>query len=616
MHKHHVEKKGRSGKVTSGTTFTVGYSWLFDVVIVGILPTFFIFLAPIQRFLPAGWVDPALYLGLSMDYGHIVTVYGWDYHSLRVSFLLPNAIANIILPPVYARLVIVFAFYFLGLVALYGGARILWGRIPAAIAVSFLAYNPIYLLANTAGYVDGSYIAYTFCVFFALAGWSAWRHVVWLAAAGVFATLAVLAHALAAAPVGLVILFFLIVKWEEFIRKPITFVSGGLIGGLLAWAFFVAALYKMGFGISAFYQLSWIVNASLTGFGAKYRFDVMDWLPFATRLAPGVIVSLTLLFLLVSGGRRALRRVDVAALLISVASAALLPAYDISFGGSTTQSAFYAGLAASGTGIGVAAMAAMFVPATGRVGWMVSATITVALLALNWFSTGIVKGVAASGLPADLFTLVACGGAISVLLLTPLRGMLIFRAAALGILLLICGFSLVANRDTRQLYKEANIIDNEEYFRGAVFVRNLLNSDILPGRVPLFWYERDEFSARDGRSRELARKLRFGDTEMELTYYDTLASLRLWHRSFFLTELKPQQSLESLPFLMDPNVTVVVIEQDNAKLDAAIGTLRNAGVSCHVGKTSTYHSKSFDMNITLIELLGQGNRTPASCGRA
>jgi hypothetical protein len=205
--------------------------------------------------------------------------------------------------------------------------------------------------------------------------------------------------------------------------------------------------------------------------------------------------------------------------------------------------------------------------------------------------------------------------AVGLLFFTPLRNAAFFRSTALIVILAVCGVSVVMNKDTQQLYKSANTIDNEEYFRGVVFVRDIISANVPPGRLPLFWFDRDDFAARDGRSQELARKMRYGDTEMALTYYDTLASLRLWHRSFFLTELKPEQNLDSLPFLMNPNITIVVLEQDGAKLNAAIDSLRNAGVGCHVGNTSTYSSRSFEINVTLIELRGAGDRTLSSCGR-
>ncbi|EKJ97386.1 hypothetical protein C241_01644 [Bradyrhizobium lupini HPC(L)] len=615
MYRDQIEISDRGAGAVPDRTFRIRRGWLFDAAVVGILPALFLFAAPIQKFLPAGWVDPALYLGLSMDYFDIVKTYGWDYHSLRVSFLLPNALANMVLPVVHARLLVVFAFYFLGLFALYDGARILWGRPSAAITVSCLAYSPVYLLANTAGYVDGAYIAYTFCVFAALARWSISLNSLWVVIAGMAATLGILAHALAAAPVGLVILFFLIAKWNDFIRKPLTFIIGGLIGAVLTWIFFLVVLYKIGFGISAFVQLKWIVNASITGLGAKYRFSVMDWLPYATRLVPGIVVSLTLIFLLVSARLREVRRIDVSATIVAVASTAILPVYDLTFGGSTTQSSFYAGLAVPGIMIGITAMTAMLLPQVENIRLAIYVAITLILATLSYFSLRVSNFFAASGLSLDLFALVACCIAISLLLLTPLRKAAPFKTATLTAILTLCGLSVVMNKDTQQLYKSANTIDNEEYFRGSIFVRNLITADVLEGRLPLFWFDRDDFAARDGRSQELARKIRYGDAEMALTFYDTVASLRLWQRSFFLPELTPGQVLDSLPFLMNPNVTVVVLEQDNAKLDAAINSLRNAGVSCHVGNTSTFHSQSFDMNVTLIELRGAGDKTASSCGR-
>lgn len=615
MYRDQIEISDRGNATASDQTFKIKYGWLFDVTVVGLLPALFLFAAPIQRFMPAGWVDSALYLGLSMDYFGIVKTYGWDYHSLRVSYLLPNALANMVLPVVQARLLIVFAFYFIGLLALYDGVRILWGRPSAAITVSCLAYSPVYLLANTAGYVDGAYLAYTFCVFSALARWSVSRHTLWVVVAGIAAALGILAHMLAAAPVGLVILFFLIAKWEDFGRKPLSFILGGLTGGFLTWIFFVVVLYEIGFGIGAFVQLKWIVNASITGLGAKYRFSIMDWLPYATRLVPGIVVSSTLIFLLAVNRLRGTRRIDIAAAIVAVASTILLPAYDLILGGSTTQASFYAGLAMPGVMIGIAAMTAMLLPQAENSRVALYATIILILGALSYYSLSVSKIIASSGLALDLFTLVACCVAVGLLFFTPLRNAAFFRSTALIVILAVCGVSVVMNKDTQQLYKSANTIDNEEYFRGVVFVRDIISANVPPGRLPLFWFDRDDFAARDGRSQELARKMRYGDTEMALTYYDTLASLRLWHRSFFLTELKPEQNLDSLPFLMNPNITIVVLEQDGAKLNAAINSLRNAGVGCHVGNTSTYSSRSFEINVTLIELRGAGDRTLSSCGR-
>lgn len=172
----------------------------------------------------------------------------------------------------------------------------------------------------------------------------------------------------------------------------------------MTWFFFVAVLYKIGFGISAFVQLKWIVNASITGFGAKYRFSIMDWLPYTTRLVPGIVVSLTLAILLVFDGFRGLRRIDVSATIVSVSSTALLPIYDLTFGGSTTQSSFYAGLAIPGIMIGMAALMAILLPKTENVRIALYVAISLILGAISYFSLSVNNIVEASGLSVDLFT--------------------------------------------------------------------------------------------------------------------------------------------------------------------------------------------------------------------
>ncbi len=157
---------------------------LYDFAVVIALPLTFLFTAPIQRFLPPGWVDAGIYLGLSFDYVHLVELYGWNYYALRVSYLLPSFLANLILPPVPARFVIVAVFYLLGVGGLYAGVRLLWGRMAATLAVALLAYNPLYLMSITAGYVDGPVAAYLLVLFAALAAWSRSRSDAWLIAAG------------------------------------------------------------------------------------------------------------------------------------------------------------------------------------------------------------------------------------------------------------------------------------------------------------------------------------------------------------------------------------------------------------------------------------------------
>ncbi|WP_395450921.1 hypothetical protein ACHMW7_14645 [Aminobacter sp. UC22_36] len=550
-----------------------------------------------------------------MDFFDIVRAYGWNYQALRVSYVLPNVLAHMALPALQAQLLIVVGFYLLGLGGLYTGVRLLWGRMAATVAVACLAYNPIYLLANTAGYVDAALVAYSLCVFGVLAAWGASQRFIWLVIAGIFSTLAILAHTLAAAPVGLIILFFIFLKWSDVVSRPVAFVAGGLVGAALTWTFFVVVLYQIGFGASAFLSLSWIVNASVSGIGANYRIQIVDWLPVTTRLLPGFVNAMLLVVLVVTRAGTEQRRLNVAAMLISCASAALLPTFDLVFDGSVTQSAFYAGLALPGIAISSGAIAAILLPASRKLRLAIAITATAIMAGSCWFAPAIWQALAPKSLNIDLLPLTSFGIVVCLLILTPLRRLAAFPAVMLIVLLSLSGLSLAINKDTRTLYRLENTIDNAEYYLGAVFVRSLINSKALDGREPIFWFDRAEFSTRDGRSAELARHLRFGDAQMALTFYDTLASLRLWDRALFMAELKLGQSIKPTPMLLGKNVTMVVIEQDAAKREAAIRALGQAGIQCRVHDTKTYNSRSFDFNITLIDILDSQERPADTCDR-
>ncbi len=580
---------------------------LFDALVVIAAPLLFLAFAPIQRFLPAGWVDPGIYLGFSMDYFDIVRTYGWDYQALRVSYILPDLLLKMALPAVYAQLCLMLFFYLMGITSLYTGVRLFWGRLAAAVAVASVAYNPVYLIANTSGYVDAAFVSYSLAVFAALSLWAVSDRFIWLLLSGVFATLALLAHVLAAAPIGLLLLFFILIRLRTILARPIRFVGGGLLGVTATLLFFVLVLWDLDFGIDAFMSMSWIVNASISGIGVKYRVDLMDWLPFTTRLIPAAATVVVLICLVARNFGQRVTGVDVAAMLLCCASAAFLPVFDIVLGGSTTQWPFYNSLILPGFGIGVGAVAALLLPADRTQGFAVAAASTVMLMLSTWLAPTLWRLAAESPLPIDLMTLAGVATATGLLLLTPLAQNQSVKAGALSFLLALNSLALAINQDTRQLYRLETSVNNAEYFRGAVYVRSLINADALGGRVPLFWFQRTEFSMRDGRSTELVRTIRFADRTLALNFYDTLAALRLWHKALFMDELRPGLIIETTPTLLSGNATLVVVEQDPARLRAATDALERAGLNCTIRDTNIYESQSFDMRITLIDITTNGN---------
>lgn len=580
---------------------------IFDALVVVGAPVLFLAFAPVQKFLPAGWVDPGIYLGFSMDYFDIVKSYGWNYQALRVSYILPDMLLKMALPAIVAQLCFVISFYLLGIASLYAGVRLFWGRMAAAVAVACLAYNPVYLVASTSGYVDAAFVSYSLAVFAVLSLWAVSQRFIWLVLAGMFATLALLAHVLAAAPIGLLLLFIVFIRWQAILARPVRFVGGGLLGIAATLLFFVLVLWDLNFGIDAFMSMSWIVNASISGIGVNYRVEVMDWLPYTTRLLPAFATAIVLVFLVSAGSGRDVRRIDVAAMLLCCASAAFLPLYDFVLGGSTTQWPFYTGLILPGICIGAGALAALLPPAGQSLRAGIVAVITVILMLATWLAPTLWTLAATSSLPVNLLTLAGVATAAGLILVTPLGRSHGVKAGMLVFLMALNALGLAINQDTRTLYRLPTSVNNAEYFRGAVFVRSLINADALGGREPLFWFHRTEFSTRDGRSAELVRTMRFADRTLALNFYDTLAALRLWHRALFMDELRPGLSIEATPALLSGNATLVVVEQDPARLRAATEAIDRAALNCAVRATHVYQSESFDMRITLIDVVKDGN---------
>jgi hypothetical protein len=272
-----------------------------------------------------------------------------------------------------------------------------------------------------------------------------------------------------------------------------------------------------------------------------------------------------------------------------------------------TQSPFYTGLILPGISIGAGAIAAMLLPAGKAPRVVIVVTITVILGLTTWFAPVLWPMVMASPVPITLLTLAIVATLACLPMLTSLSYDTGPRACVLVLLLSLNGLSLALNQDTRTLYRLKTSINNVEYFDGAMFVRSLINATALGGRVPLFWFDRTEFSTRDGRSADLVRTIRYADRTLALNFYDTLAGLRLWDRALFMAELRPEQSIEPTPALLGGNATMVVVEQNPVRLKAAIDALDAAGLNCRIHATNVYESQSFVLRITLIDILKNGD---------
>ncbi len=577
---------------------------LYDGIVVAGLPLLFLFTAPMQLFFPPGWVDAGIYLSLAFDFFDMIRSYGWNYYSLRVSYVLPASFVHFLLPPIPARLFIVAGFYLGGLFSLYTGVRLLWGRVAATVAVATLAYNPVYVMAVTAGYVDGAYITYILAFFAVMAAWSMSGNVAWVVAGGAFAGLAVLAHAMTVAPILFIAIFFALFAWDRLLADAFRVIGAGLVGLLSVWLVFVYVLSSVGFGISAFQTLSWIVSASLNGIGSKYRYPIEIWLPVTTRWTPPLVAAAATLLVLKPWviGKMTLR--TWAVVVLAVATASFLPVYDVLMGGSASQSAFYAGLLLPGVAVVCGAISAAVYSEPPRSELRMVAFVTGLTFGATWSGPWLWSLADALALPITLQGFCGAGLLLAALLGATAGRNLRLSIVALVAFIALLNFASVFNSDTRHVFRQRGTIDNIEYFRAAMFVRRLIQPSELEGRVPQFWFNRPGFSTRDGRLGVSSRPLRYGDQLLELTYFDSLASLRLWDRALFHVELGPYTVIEQSKFLEVVGASFVVLGTSPAAAAYARALLNRAAVVCKIRRTEEFESKSFSIHVTIIDILG------------
>jgi hypothetical protein len=582
------------------------------VTVVIALPLLFLFSAPIQLFPPPGWVDAGIYMGLSFDYEHLIEIYGWNYYALRVSYLLPSFLINLVLPPFQARVAIVAMFYLFGLVGLYTGVRVLWGGVAAAVAVASVAYNPVYLMGVTAGYVDGPVAAYLLLLFAALARWSRSGSDAWLVAAGACAMLGVLAHPLAAVPAGLFIVFFVFLRWDNVSAHPLRILGAGLFGAVATWTFFVSALSGLGFGLSAFGALKWIVTSSVGGLGAKYRHAIKDWLPVTTRLFPSLLGVAGLLVVIDPWQKRNAGRLEWTTLFLVVGTALSFPIYDLALGGSLSEMSFYGCFTLPGVAVATGAVTASLAPRARAHRLAVVLIVTLTSIAATWFAPTIWSIASRMRVVVDIQTFCLLGVAAAALLLCS-RVLLPLRGCALVVFVGLQCLAGAVNADTRQIFRPTGVVNNSEFVKAAAFVQSTIAPAERAGRIPLFWYHRAAFATRDGKVDTIARPFHFDETNTSLTFFDTIAAMRFWDRSIFLSELTADTHIKREVLLQSSKTTLVILAQDPAAVDEARRILGRAGITCSLRDAQIYDSKSFVLRIALLDITGEREGDHDNC---
>lgn len=577
-----------------------------DLVVAVALPLIFFFTAPIQRFLPPGWVDSGFYLGYALDFFGLVKTHGWNYHAARVSYILPANLLHLFLAPEKAWLTLIVAFHVTCLVSIHVTCRLLWDRAVAALVVACIAYNPLYLMILTSGYVDISALCYLLVMLAGLSAWSQSLRPGWLVLVGASFMLAALAHPFACASGGLLILAFAWFRYEAVLANWLIFIAAGLLGIAATWLFFVLALNQLRFGPDAFATLGPIIELSRGGLGAKYRTGFAEWLPSATRVfaAPFFILALCLLMANRLSPRDRRNRL---ALGTGISGILLLPLYDVVMGGSASQSTFYAAFAMPFSILPLAGAAHLSLPAAAvrRAMWAGGLSLGFAaacwLAPLLWSRWDRLDGLVT-------LVMIVMAAALACLLLLRSRT----RAIGFAALFVVCTTAVAMNRDTRRAYTSAARVDNKTVFRTAVIVHRALQIEEQSGQRLAFWFNRSSFKTRSGDGAPVSRPLRFGDQVLHLDVLDTIAALRLWDKSTFLFEIRPIDAAEKAQLIGGLPKTLVVLGQSQSDLESALSSLREAGLAFSVARSLTVEQPAFAMKAWFVRVDGLANPSEQS----
>src|SRR5688500_12479746 len=103
-------------------------------------------------------VDPWIYHGLFRYFFDFATTSPSNLHYFieRLSWVLPGYVLYKIFAPVLANAILHLAVYYIGLFAIYGTARQLFGKTPAFIAALCLGSYTWFLRATGHDYLDGA----------------------------------------------------------------------------------------------------------------------------------------------------------------------------------------------------------------------------------------------------------------------------------------------------------------------------------------------------------------------------------------------------------------------------------------------------------------------------
>ncbi len=543
-----------------------------------VLPNLWLFSGFFQTFQPPGWVDPGIYLGYFLELSARIATYGANYFSMRLPFTALGASLFQVFPPETAQKALIVCFNSLAALGVFilVGRRV--GIVAGVIASWWLTLNPLWIASVARGYVDGPAIAYLLMSLALLdyrENWKGWRRPV-VALGGAFAALAVFTHPITAL---LVALFGFVDIWSSRrqAKQLLADVLHAAIGGVAATVA-LAVVSRMVNGRFLFFLADpSAFSRSLTGFGANYRYDLVEWVPDSYRLAPVFALLILGGFLLFKSHDRNQRALVVRGLSMAAGAGLFLLFWDYMVGGAMLQSSFYSSYMIAGQTLIIGSAAGYASCYIRRP--LISIVITgAALVAFAFAIYGHVDAIWSSLQAIEqhhVTVWMALGGVFAiavVLIFSPLR--------MVGLVLLLASTMIAGliNHDTRRIFIPAGGVDFATTFRSTIKIANFVNQNVAPDDRLLFWFQRTEMSEHEASRREFTLyTLRYRENYLLLNYWDSLVAVWLWDRALLGSNMPDlaADELTNLRTLMPTSVVTLCLE--DSRCDGAAAVLSSYG---------------------------------------
>ena len=546
--------------------------WLFCLIGLAYLHSGIFQLFPIP-----GWVDAGMYLGYSLNLPNLVERFGFDsvtYHGSRLSYVLPRFLMHQVLDPTAVQHIETGLLYLASVLSVFAIGWHVFGRSATFLAAAFLAFNPSFLASLTFGGTDGAAICYQLVsAAFLLSpdGLSGKRGA--LSAAGCFAGLAVAAHLFSVVPlagVGLAHIVLSTPSRGQLVRY------GWLIAGAVLSVMLCGAI-GMVFGIDFFF-LGYSLNISeraLQGFGANYRWPLNEWLFGCYRVIvpAALLVYAALLADFLKDERRRLWALALAAL----SPLLFYLVWDTVIGGVLIQTRSYLALFLPCVLIAVLALSRLSLDQVGLNGR--TAALGCLVIALPSLAASAIPGAFDAMRTPQIQVLLFVTFAAGLVALTFAAKIALRRewpktmSMAWFATLVVLSTCSALDLDSMPVYRNATGLNYHHAYTGSVRLVEWLEESGLGARKPVFWFDRAELNEQLGERGSY--RLKFHDIVRRLNYFDSLASLYLWHRSLLSADL-PEIDVSVLE--MDaPRDVVVVLALHRSTIERAQDRLQALG---------------------------------------